>query len=131
MKFSTLGYVSGVAILGSVLSSCSVGGSKPVVGIAAPTAVAVAKPDFGPVIDETGACTAVTDFNPAPYRGKPDDALVGLGECQIVKIHGEPPLSVMTGASAQSKRETTILYMESSGKAVYLFSNNRLVRVVR
>jgi len=98
--------------------------------VSAPVPVKAA-PDFGPIVDENGQCSADISFDPTPYKGKPDDALIGLGECQIVALHGEPPLSVMSGASASSKRETTMLYMEASGKAVYLFSSNRLTRVVR
>jgi hypothetical protein len=98
--------------------------------VSAPVAVK-STPDFGPIVDEDGQCTSDISFDPAPYKGKSDDALIGLGECQIVALHGEPPLSVMSGASASSKRETTMLYMEASGKAVYLFSSNKLTRVVR
>lgn len=100
----------------------------------APASVPVpvkAAPDFGPIVDENGRCSSDISFDPTPFKGKSDDALMGLGECQIVALHGEPPLSVMSGASASSKRETTMLYMEASGKAVYLFSSNRLTRVVR
>ncbi len=99
--------------------------------VAAAPAAAPATMSFGAVVDEAGQCTETITFDAAPYKGKPDDALIGLSECQIVALHGESPLSVMTGASQQSKRETTMLYMESNGKAVYLFSDNHLKRVVR
>ncbi len=115
-------------IVGLGLSACMSENAKPVAAV--PTARATTS-SFGAIVDETGQCTETISFDSAPYKGKPDDALMGLSECQIVALHGEAPLSVMSGASQNSKRETTMLYMETSGKAVYLFSDNRLRRVVR
>ncbi len=117
-----------LALCGLVLSACAPAHDKPA---AAVPASAPPAPSFGAVVDENGQCTEAITFDPAPYKGKPDDALVGLSECQIVALHGQPPLSVMTGASQQSRRETTMLYMEPNGKAVYLFSDNGLKRIVR
>ena len=110
------------------LAACSPERAKP---DAAVPAAAPAAPNFGAVVNESGQCTETISFDATPYKGKPDDALLGLSECQIVAMHGEAPLSVMTGASQQSRRETTMLYMEPNGKAIYLFSDNRLKRVVR
>ena len=59
-----------------------------------------------------------------------DESLQGLNECELVALKGTP-LSVQTGSSPNSKRETTMLYMEATGKAVYLFSDNKLSRVIR
>jgi hypothetical protein len=110
-----------------MLIGCSAEKPKPVTAVPKPAMVAA---NFGPIVDETGQCSEAISFDPAPYKGKADDALFGLNECQIVALHGEPPLSVMSGASPTSKRETTMLYMETNGKAVYLFSDNKLTRVV-
>jgi hypothetical protein len=110
------------------LTACAPERAKP--SAAVPTAKPAA-PSFGAVVDEAGQCSEAINFDGAPFKGKPDDALIGLSECQIVALHGEAPLSVMTGASQQSRRETTMLYMEPNGKAVYLFSDNHLKRVVR
>ena len=115
-------------IAGLGLSACMSEKAKPVVSV--PTARATIS-SFGAIVDETGQCTETISFDSAPYKGKADDALMGLSECQIVALHGEAPLSVMSGASQNSKRETTMLYMEPNGKAVYLFSDNRLKRIVR
>lgn len=82
------------------------------------------------VVGEDGRCTADLSIDPALFRGREGDGLLGLTECELVAIKGKP-LSVQTGASSSAKRETTMLYMEPTGKAVYLFANNRLVRVVR
>jgi len=124
MKLGIAIVITGLAML----AGCAPERAKPVVS--APAAQAQA-PSFGAIVDESGQCSETIQFDPAPYKGKPDEALFGLSECQIVALHGEAPLSVMSGASQQSRRETTMLYMEPRGKAVYLFSDNRLKRVVR
>jgi hypothetical protein len=82
------------------------------------------------VVDEEGRCTADLSIDPALFRNRPDSGLVGMTECELVATKGTP-LSVQTGASSSARRETTMLYMEPTGKALYLFANNRLVRVIR
>lgn len=82
------------------------------------------------VVGEDGRCTADLSIDPATFRGREGDGLIGLTECELVAAKG-PPLSVQTGASSAAKRETTMLYMEPTGKTVFLFANNRLVRVIR
>jgi hypothetical protein len=83
------------------------------------------------VVDESGRCSATLSIDPAVFRSRTtDQSLIGLTECELVAAKGAP-LSVQSGSSPRSKRETTMLYMEPSGKAIYLFADNRLVRVVR
>ena len=82
------------------------------------------------VVGEDGRCTADLSIDPATFRDREGDGLVGVTECELVALKG-PPLSVQTGSSPQSRRETTMLYMEPTGKSIFLFSENRLVRVVR
>ncbi|WP_293861679.1 hypothetical protein [uncultured Alsobacter sp.] len=82
------------------------------------------------LVGEDGRCTADLSIDPATFRGREGDGLLGLTECELVAAKG-PPLSVQTGASSAAKRETTMLYMEPTGKTVFLFTNNRLVRVIR
>lgn len=82
------------------------------------------------VVGEDGRCSADFSIDPATFRGREGDSLLGLTECELVAAKGTP-LSVQSGASSSAKRETTMLYMEPTGKTIYLFANNRLVRVVR
>ncbi len=82
------------------------------------------------VVGEDGRCTADLSIDPATFRGRDGEGLLGVTECELVALKG-PPLSVQTGSSPQSRRETTMLYMEPTGKSIFLFSENRLVRVVR
>ncbi|MHB2168050.1 hypothetical protein [Alsobacter sp. R-9] len=82
------------------------------------------------VVGEDGRCTADLRIDPATFRGREGDGLIGLTECELVALKGEP-LSVQTGSSPRAKRETTMLYMTPTGKVIYLFADNRLVQVVQ
>ena len=82
------------------------------------------------VVGEDGRCSVEQNIDKAALQGRDGNALIGITECELVAVKGEP-LSVQTGASSSAKRETTMLYMEPTGKAIYLFANNRLTKVVR
>ena len=98
---------------------------------AAPALQVMAVPNFGPVILENGQCSEAVSLDMNTLRARQtDESLQGLNECELVALKGTP-LSVQTGSSPNSKRETTMLYMEATGKAVYLFSDNKLSRVIR
>lgn len=81
------------------------------------------------VVGEDGRCTADLSIDPATFRGREGDGLIGLTECELVALKG-PPLSVQTGSSPRAKRETTMLYMEPTGKSIFLFADNRLIQIV-
>lgn len=121
-----------LAIQSLILAGCVTASQPP----APPQPVAgalpvVAVPNFGPVILENGQCSETVSFDLNALRNRQtDESLQGLNECELVALKGAP-LSVQTGSSSNSKRETTMLYMESNGKAVYLFADNKLNRVIR
>jgi len=121
-----------VAILSLILAGCVTSLPPP----APPQPVAVpcrwpALPNLGPVILENGQCSETVSFDLNALRARQtDESLQGLNECELVALKGVP-LSVQTGSSSNSKRETTMLYMEPNGKAVYLFADNKLNRVIR
>ena len=113
----------------SMLAGCF-SPSKPPEPLAQPLPVVDPNP-FGPVVGEDGRCKGSPSIDLANLKSRNSDAaLVGVSECELVALKGEP-LSVQSGSSPTAKRETTILYMEATGKAVYLFANNQMVRVVR
>ena len=123
------GYVAILSLLmaGCVTSSQSPAPPQPVAG-ALPV---VAVPNLGPVILDNGQCSEAVSFDFNALRARQtDESLQGLNECELVTLKGAP-LSVQTGSSPNSKRETTMLYMEPNGKAVYLFADNKLSRVIR
>jgi hypothetical protein len=96
-----------------------------------PAVPVAAMPNFGPVVLENGQCSEGVSFDLNALKVRQtDESLQGISECELVALKGMP-LSVQTGSSSNSKRETTMLYMETMGKAVYLFSDNKLARVIR
>jgi hypothetical protein len=116
-------------VLLTMLSGCF-STPKPAEPVAQPLPVVDPNP-FGPVVGEDGRCKGSPQIDLMALKARNTDAgLVGVSECELVALKGEP-LSVQSGSSPSAKRETTILYMEATGKAVYLFANNQMVRVVR
>ena len=119
--------ITSLAVAGCVLPNRSEPPPQP----AAPVAPVVAAPSFGPVVLESGQCSEAVSLDLASLRARQtDESLQGLSECELVALKGVP-LSVQTGSSPNARRETTMLYMEATGKAVYLFADNKLTRVIR
>jgi hypothetical protein len=125
---TTFHAVRGLALAGSIvlLGGCAV----EVAGFANDKSATARVATSEAVVGEDGRCTADLSIDPATFRGREGDGLLGLTECELVALKGQP-LSVQTGASSRAKRETTMLYMDPTGKTIYLFANNRLVQIVR
>jgi hypothetical protein len=82
-------------------------------------------------VDEAGNCPSGLVIDPSKFRGREGDGLMGATECELVALKG-PPTSVQVGASSAHKRETMLLYFDpATGKTIYLFADNRLVRIVK
>lgn len=118
--------IAGLALGAALLGGCAMQAT----GFVNDKTVSVRAATTEAVVAEDGKCTATISIDPALFRNKPDEGLIGMTECEIVAIKGAP-LSVQTGSSSTSRRETTMLYMEPTGKAVFLFSDNRLIKIVR
>ncbi|MGV2979124.1 hypothetical protein ACERNI_02815 [Camelimonas sp. ID_303_24] len=80
-------------------------------------------PNYGPVLRADGTCSQPFT-GPAPAAIEP-----GIGECALVAAKGAP-VDVLIGGSGKGQREVQVLYQEPTGKRVYLFSDNKLVRIV-
>ncbi len=80
-----------------------------------------------PVLGPDGRCTADVSLNPA--AGGPADIALGMTECALVAIKGQPT-DVLIGESGKGQREVQVLYQEATGKKLYLFTDNRLTRIV-
>jgi hypothetical protein len=117
---------SALALTAALLGGCAMQAT----GLVNEKSVSVRAATTEAVVGEDGKCTATISIDPALLRDKPDEGLLGMTECEIVAVKGAP-LSVQTGSSSTSRRETTMLYMEPTGKAVFLFSDNRLIKIVR
>ncbi len=55
----------------------------------------------------------------------------GITECELVKLKGAKPTDVLIGESGKGQRETQVLYSETGGREIYLFTDNRLARIVK
>ncbi len=120
------GRIAATLLAASLLAGC-VSGPAP----RAPVAPSAPVPAVEPVVGEDGRCTGGPQIDPAAFRSRTTDAaMAGMTECEVVAVKGAP-LSVQSGSSPRAKRETTMLYMEPAGKAIYSFADNRLVRVWR
>lgn len=55
----------------------------------------------------------------------------GITECQLVKLKGARPTDVLIGDSGKGQREVQVLYSEPGGREIYMFTDNRLARIVK
>jgi hypothetical protein len=99
-----------------------------------------------------GVAPASTAIASAPVRAVPQGALLtaegvcesdaagqtlpptiaeGITECELVKLKGAKPTDVLIGESGKGQRETQVLYSETGGREIYLFTDNRLARIVK
>ncbi|KMO34645.1 hypothetical protein VQ02_19000 [Methylobacterium variabile] len=115
--------VIGVALMSFGLAGC--GGSTdraaPPVTIAAPKPPPPAGP---PVLAPDGRCTG-------PVPAAATEIAPGIGECELVRLKGQPPTDVLVGESGRGQREVQVLYTEPGAKELYFFVNNRLDRIVK
>lgn len=93
------------------------------VSVRASTSEAVLNPD--------GSCGADANLDPAALRSRPTAIAPGIGECDLVRMKGEPPTDVLVGDSGNGQREVQVLYAEPGGREIYLFVDNKLTRIVR
>ncbi|TXN60813.1 hypothetical protein FV230_25255 [Methylobacterium sp. WL6] len=77
----------------------------------------------GPVLAPDGSCTG-----PAPASAAAIEP--GIGECDLVRLKGRPPVDVLVG-EGRAGREVQVLYTEPGAKELYFFVNNKLDRVVK
>lgn len=77
-----------------------------------------------------GECDADVSLDPAT-RPAPKEIAVGITECELVKLKGTRPTDVLIGSSGKGQREAQVLYAEPGGREIYMFTDNRLSRIVK
>ncbi len=82
-----------------------------------------------PLLTAGGECEAggLAVTGPA----KATEIAVGIGECDLVKLKGAAPTDVLVGESGKGQREAQVLYNEPGGREIYLFTDNKLTRIVK
>jgi hypothetical protein len=83
------------------------------------------------LLEPDGSCGANLNLDPATLRGRPSAIAVGISECDLVRLKGERPTDVLIGESGKGQREVQVLYAEPGGREIYLFNDNKLIRIVK
>ncbi|MGN6096437.1 MAG: hypothetical protein ACTHP8_09395 [Bosea sp. (in: a-proteobacteria)] len=83
-----------------------------------------------PVLTPEGECSVGVSLDPST-RPLPQEIAPGITECELVKLKGKPPTDVLIGESGKGQREVQVLYAEPGGRELYLFTDNRLGRIVK
>jgi hypothetical protein len=77
-----------------------------------------------------GECSADVSLDPST-RPAPKEIAVGITECELVKLKGTRPTDVLIGDNGKGQREVQVLYSEPGSREIYMFTDNRLARIVR
>lgn len=77
-----------------------------------------------------GVCDADVSLDPST-RPLPPAIAEGITECELVRIKEVAPTDVLIGESGKGQREVQVLYSEPGGREIYMFTDNRLTRIVR
>ena len=83
-----------------------------------------------PVLTADGECSVGVSLDPST-RLLPKEIAPGITECELVKLKAKPPTDVLIGESGKGQREVQVLYAEPGGRELYLFTDNRLGRIVK
>jgi hypothetical protein len=83
------------------------------------------------LLDADGSCGGDTNLDPASLRSRPSAIAVGISECDLVRLKREKPTDVLIGESGRGQREVQVLYSEPGGREIYLFTDNKLTRIVK
>lgn len=83
-----------------------------------------------PVLTPEGDCSVGASLDPST-RPLPSEIAPGITECELVKLKGARPTDVLIGESGKGQREVQVLYAEPGGREIYMFTDNRLSRIVK
>ena len=117
---------SGSLLAAALLGACTVTERTPPAPseiVSIPPRVAAAPTFTGPVLAQDGSCTGPVPTSAAAIEP-------GIGECDLVRLKGRPPVDVLVG-EGRAGREVQVLYTEPGAKELYFFVNNKLDRVVK
>ena len=77
-----------------------------------------------------GECQSNVSLDPSS-RPQPAEIAVGMTECELVRAKAKRPTDVLIGESGKGQREVQVLYAEPGGREIYMFTDNRLSRIVK
>lgn len=105
--------------LSALLGACTSGGT----GSATPGAAARATPPAVGLLQD-GTCAASERSTAATIE-------LGISECDLVRLKAAKPDDVLIGESGKGQREAQVLYAEPGGRELYLFTDNKLTKIVK
>lgn len=82
------------------------------------------------LLSPDGECEANVSLDPST-RPQPKEIALGITECELVKLKGTRPTDVLIGESGKGQREVQVLYSEPGSREIYMFTDNRLSRIVK
>ncbi|GGC69168.1 hypothetical protein [Chelatococcus reniformis] len=82
-----------------------------------------------PLLGPDGRCTADVNVSPSALGQSRPGVEIGMTECELVRLKGQPN-DVLVGESGKGQREVQVLYQEPTGKKLFMFTDNKLTRVV-
>lgn len=77
-----------------------------------------------------GECSADVSLDPST-RPLPKEIAVGITECELVRLKNKRPTDVLIGDNGRGQREVQVLYSEPANREIYMFTDNRLSRIVK
>lgn len=77
-----------------------------------------------------GECQSNVSLDPSS-RPQPAEIAVGMTECELVRAKAKRPTDVLIGESGKGQREVQVLYAEPGGREIYMFTDNKLSRIVK
>ncbi|WP_346360243.1 hypothetical protein [Bosea sp. (in: a-proteobacteria)] len=77
-----------------------------------------------------GECSADVSLDPST-RPLPKEIAVGITECELVRLKNKRPTDVLIGDNGKGQREVQVLYSEPGNRELYMFTDNRLGRIVK
>jgi hypothetical protein len=83
------------------------------------------------MLTQEGVCEADVSLDPAALRGRPSEIATGIGECDLVRLKAKRPTDVLIGQGGTGQREVQVLYAEPGGREIYMFTDNRLTRIIK
>lgn len=118
-----------VLAIGQTLGGCSIdmGGFAFMNEKTASVRISTEEPRLNP----DGTCGADANLDPSSLRVRPPAIALGIGECDLVRLKGDKPTDVLVGESGKGQREVQVLYSEPGGREIYLFTDNKLTRIVK
>ena len=127
-----LGVIASTVFLAGLLSGCGVdiAGMSFLSGPSGTTGPAVRAASAQPLLTADGVCEDQPGAAQLTAVSRGGEITLGIGECDLARQKGKPT-DVLIGESGKGQRETQVLYSEPTGREIYMFTDNKLMRIIK